>query len=469
MFSQIRAGRVARNLAWLGGSSIITRILSYATLVVMAQRLEPDGYGLTVFTQTTVTYFVLLADFGLGIYGTRELARDRANAKHWAATILSARLMTTMVAACLLALYIATIPLAPLSKSLLYLYGLSLPLGIFTLEWLFQGLEEMRYVAIGRVAQAAVYLFLVVWFIRDRHSLMLAPVLLAVSMLVLNATLGIAFTRRFGLPKSLAARLPVADALRQSLPIGLSAIMIQVYYNADRILLGFIRSEAEVGWYDAAYRFVLLFTGIAALVAQAILPRLSALATHTHNDEIRLALRLAAKIMIYAGLPIALAGSMLAVPLVTLIYGPGYEPSAPVLQIIMWQVFTVFANVAFAQALLAFDHQKLYFYSVLSGAMINLALNAFLIPRYGMIGASLSTMAAEIGVLSLLYYFATWKVGRVPIIEPLAKAVLACAGLGIAILVAQSVFWQLLLGGAAYVLILALTRPFSEQEKQRLL
>ena len=72
----------------------------------------------------------------------------------------------------------------------------------------------------------------------------------------------------------------------------------------------------------------------------------------------------------------------------------------------IWSIFTVYFNVSFAFLLLACDRQKEYMYAVLTGAGINLTLNFLLIPKYGLVGASIATVICEVAVLSLILFYA---------------------------------------------------------------
>lgn len=463
-----RTSRIVSNLWALGLGAIVSRTLNFVTAILLATRLGAAGYGALVYATTMVSYFQLLADFGLSVYGTRELARDPENARRQASMILAARFLFTLTSVTLLGLYLALLPQPLLVFWLMIALGMGIPLLAFSLEWAFQGVEAMGVVSLARIGQAAASAGLAALLVRGPNDILMAGLLPAASALVLTASLLALFARRYGLPTLRFRFDDLKTTVRAALPFGLSFIMIQIYYTIDRLLLWQYRSPAEVGWYDAAYRVVLVFTNSAALIAQAILPGLSSLARQGDLARARGSIGLMGKIMIYLGLPIAVGGALLAGPIIVLLYGRDYAPAVAPLRLLIWQVFTVFANVVFAQALLAFYHQRLYFISTLLGAALNLICNVFLIPRWGMVGAGAATIVAEVVVVSTLIAFVFRKIVTVPILPALAKAAAACALMAIVIYLIPFLWAQIALGGLVYGISLFALSPFSADERQRL-
>ena len=108
------------------------------------------------------------------------------------------------------------------------------------------------------------------------------------------------------------------DLIRLALPAGVAVFATSLYFYIDTILLGIVRSPAEVGYYAAAYRFV--FAGLALpTVANAVaLPVLSRLLMGS-RVELNATLSSTSAILLYVSLPLAVATTIMAPGLVELV------------------------------------------------------------------------------------------------------------------------------------------------------
>jgi O-antigen/teichoic acid export membrane protein len=241
--------------------------------------------------------------------------------------------------------------------------------------------------------------------------------------------------------------------LKQSIPMGVSLILIQIYYTFDTVMLGFMKGEAMVGWYNAAYKIVLLFIGFATLFGTVIFPVLSRYYKESLS-QLRDLLFQSSRLTLFFALPIAVGGMVLSSQIIQLVYGLSYQPSVLPLKILIWSVFTVYFNCSFAFCLLACDKQKEYMYSVLAGAIVNLILNFLLIPKYDMLGASIATITCETITLALILFYSRRIVRAVPGAH-LLRTLSASAAMGMVLYFVPLNLWlKILVGLVTYLLIM---------------
>jgi O-antigen/teichoic acid export membrane protein len=195
--------------------------------------------------------------------------------------------------------------------------------------------------------------------------------------------------------------------------MGVSFILIKIYYTFDTVMLGFMKGQAVVGWYNAAYKIVLLFIGFAGLFGSAIYPVLSRCHKESEAELERFVFQFA-RASVSFGFPIAVGGTMLGAHIIDFVYGPAYHPGVLPLQLLIWSVLTVYFNCSFAFCLLACNRQREYLYSASAGTATNLILNLILIPKYGMVGAGVATVACEVVVLGLILFYSRRVVKALP-------------------------------------------------------
>ena len=421
--------RIAKNFFSLAAANIIVSVLGLVVAAYLARVLLPAGFGMLALAMAIMYYFLLIPNLGLPLLGTRQAARDKDRIMQYASNIVTLRMALAFGSFCLLLLFSYLIEKPTEVKYLIILYGIGVFPFALQLHWLFQAIEKMQYIALGQTVGAGLYAVFIFVFVRTSEDLLAVPPIYAACMLFFPSLfLVLVFLRRFGLFRPQFDLSLWRALLRQALPMGFSFVMIQIYYNFDIVMLGFIKDDAEVGYYSAAYKVILMVLGVGLLYHQAIFPVLSNY-YKTSLESLRRLLLASARIVVTIGLPLALGGTLLARPIMELIYGDEYSSGVIAFQILIWAVAVIWLSYVYGHSLLASDRQNRYAVMITIGAAGNIALNIALIPRYGLMGASIATLIAEVTVFGLMYREFS-KVTRVPFSRHLLRPVLACLGMG---------------------------------------
>ncbi|MBI5206856.1 MAG: oligosaccharide flippase family protein, partial [Candidatus Firestonebacteria bacterium] len=85
------AQRIIKNTFSLLFSTIINQVLGFFVTVYLARILGPGDFGKINFALAIITYFTLITNFGLPLFGTREIARDKEKIKECIGNILGLR------------------------------------------------------------------------------------------------------------------------------------------------------------------------------------------------------------------------------------------------------------------------------------------------------------------------------------------------------------------------------------------
>lgn len=398
-----RDHRIVRNVGALSLARGATIALQLVATAYLARTLAPDHFGILGFGTALLSYFVLLVTFGFHTLGARELARTPERAGELAGQMTTLQMLLSVVGYGLFLGTLWLLPKSPLVKLVLAVQGLQLFATAISLEWVYQGVERMGILAVRNVAAAVLHVAAVLVLVQNPDDVVWAAAAQVGAVLVGNGWILVTFTRDFG-----GLRLRMSPAawrglLRPALPIAASSFMIAVYYHLDQVMLGLIRDDTEVGLYTAGYRLLAAALIPAQILYQAFFPALSA--TYGDLPTMRTRARSFARVMALLGLPVATGGVLLAGPLLTLVAGPAYVGGTTAFALLMANAGLVYINMAFGQPLLAWDRQRAYFGAVGAGAVANVALNALLIPTYGLDGAAAATLLSEgvvlVGVLTL--------------------------------------------------------------------
>jgi len=422
------ARRIAKNFATLAAAEVGSKFIAFMVIVYLARTLAVEDFGVINFALAILTYFMLIANAGLPLLGTLNIARDETKLKDYANSILTLRLILASIGFCLLLLLAALLPQALETKYLLAIYGLCLFPSAFFFDWVFEGKQRMEFVGGARVLQWALYFGLIVGIVKSSDQLLAVPMLYFASISAATLFLMVLFSRRYGRPSFKIDLDMWKSMLRRSLPVGFALIMITLYTNLDTIMLQFMRGEEEVGYYSAAYKIILFITGLGGMYYIAIFPVLSSL-YKTSLEAMRRLLSATAKLTVIVALPLAMGGTIIARPIMNLLYGSRYDNGIIAFQILIWAVAVILVSSVYGRSLVACDRQNKVAIAVSVGAGVNLILNFALIPPYGLMGAAIATLVTQAVVTVLMYrYFS--QVMAIPIRGYFLRPVLACIGMG---------------------------------------
>jgi O-antigen/teichoic acid export membrane protein len=419
--------------------------------------LGPIDFGKINFALAIVSYFILISNQGLNLFGIREVSRDRENVKKYIAAIGGLRLTLSFVSFVLLLMLTFSINKPQEIKILIILYGLGLfPTAIF-FDWAFQGIEKMEYIGAARILNSVLYFVLVVLFVKSSNQLTLIPLLQIVGISLGAGLLILLFIKKFGFFRLSWNIKTYKNIIWNALPLGICMILIQVIYNIDTVMLGFMRSNTEVGHYNAAYKIILVLIAAGSIYFEAIFPVISNYYM-TSLNSLRKLQEFTARISTIVALPLATGGTILARPIMILIYGSKYESGIIAFQILMWVVAMIYFNMVYAKGMWACNKEKEYIFIVTFQALLNIILNFFLIPPWGIVGAAISTLAAEFAGF-FLYYREFNKIVSVPIhnyfLKPLLSIVIMTLFLQFLLLKTNmNIFLLIILGASIYFLSL---------------
>ncbi len=446
-------------------SGAISVVFSYLTLIYLARVLGAGDFGKLNFALAIAIYFTIIADMGLPLFGARTIARQRSKVKAHMDKIISLRLCLAVVSFILLLLAALLLNQPREVKYLIILYGLGMVPAALLLEWVFQGIEKMEYIGLSRILSRASVFFLVFAFVKGPDQLLLVPCLQFLGNSIAVALLLVVLWRKYGLPQFNLDLSRARKILSAAAPLGAAALMIHVIYNIDTIMLGLMRSDEEVGYYSAACRIIVLLFAPGLAFFDSSFPIISRYYKSSLNSLRQLQYHTVKLVSILA-VPLAIGGVLLAAPIIAFLYGKNYQPSAIVLQILIWCVVFWGVNHVYARGLIACDRQNRFLAILVIQVITNLVLNFLLIPSYGVCGAAFATLAAELGGL-ILYVREFNKIARVPLPGHLLKPLLASLPMAFFLYwgLAKINLLFLIVGGAAIFLVcLVSIKGVSRQE-----
>jgi len=215
------------------------------------------------------------------------------------------------------------------------------------------------------------------------------------------------------------------------LPFLTLGIIHALYFNVDIIMLSKMQGDIYVGWYTPAAND--LFFGILiipAAISTVIFPMFS---RHYREsvDKLRLSCNFSTKILILLGIPISIGAFMLAPEIISFIFGPKYENSITVLQIVSIAIVMSFIRESLGFGLAAIGKEKNLMWINIISLISNIFLNLIFIPLYAHIGAAITTAFCIFLSVLMNYYFLNKEIGNIIVIRGMFKPTIAALVMGI--------------------------------------
>lgn len=398
--------KILRNIYLLSSGEIVSKAIAFLTVVYLARIISAEGFGILGFTSGFLSYFLLFVGFGLETYGMREAALGRDDSDKMSrlvSGIVTLRLVLAAASYVLLIIAVVFINKPLLTKYVLLVSGLNFFPAALLLNWYYQGMERMKLVAARNIGMNVLVLTGTYLFVRTGDDLLLAVAIPVLSSVINSLFLLKHYSRRYSRIKLMTDYGYLRELVRASYPLFFSSLMISVYYNLDIVMLGYFRTDAETGIYNAAVKIFLLSTVPYQIILTSFFPSLSK-NKPDGSSEFRLIISRYGVIMVGAG--VVLSGIIFSFPseILHIIFGESYLSAVGPLKILALNSLVVSVNIFFGNPLIAWGRQRAYAVTVTAGAVANIVLNILLIPEYSYIGASFATLLSETVVFCGVFY-----------------------------------------------------------------
>lgn len=369
----------------------------YVSRVIMA-----EGMGQVQFYTSIINYVILLSSLGIPMYAIREIARVRDKVTDLTRTtieIILLNLILNIIGYAIIFLLCFTVKEIMENIPLFLLLSISIILTTIGCPWFFSGIEDFKYVTIrGLVIKVicVIYLFL---FVHDKSDLMNYAAYTVFGSIGNNILNFIRLRKYIRLDNFIIKELNIWRHLKPAFAIFVFNLVTSIYVNLDKVMVGFLKDNESVGYYTAATTISHIFLTAVTSLGTVMLPRLSNLVKQGDMDTFN---RLAKKsycFVVTISLPICGGLIILAPSLIRIFSGEGFVPAISTLQIISPIIVAIgISSLVGMQVLYPLGKIKIVTISTIFGAIINLLLNIFLIPKFAQNGAASATVCAEVGV-----------------------------------------------------------------------
>ena len=378
--------------------------LSLISIIFLTRYLGTDGFGKYITIIVFVNVVAVFAEFGLDQILIKEYFKTKRK-KYLIANTLALRAIGSLLIFILGAVIGHFLPYAPIVKIGIWIYALSSFLFAVELIFLdiFQINLQMHYQVIAETVNRILTLLLII--VSVYFNLGLIFILLAV---VLGSALQILLAY-FWADKLIAIKFKFdfklwRTLLIKAIPMGISAVLIFVYYKIDTVILSIMKPSADVGIYGAAYKVLDIVSTFPGMFCGLLLPVMACVFAKNRMPHFNKLIQKGFDVLAITGIPITIILFCLARPIILLVAGNQFTSSVLALQILAPSAMLIYLNWIFWIALVGGDKQNKLILPYLFITIFNVILNLILIPRYSYLGAATATIATQLIALFIPWW-----------------------------------------------------------------
>ena len=386
----------AKNTFWIGIGTVASRIIKALIIIYAARVLGVENYGVFSYALSLAAMFSIFSDIGMSAVLTREASRDPERLEKNIGTSLVIKISLISFSFALVAFVAPFFSIIKGAAILMPLAALliafdSLRDFAFGITRAKERMEIEAGIGITTGIGITVFGFVAIFISPTPFSLMTGYVLgsalgffLAYFLLrdyVKN------FWKKFDL--ALAKRL-----LKEAAPLALMSLLGALTINTDTIMIGWLKDAAAVGLYAAAQRPVILIYSLTTLIGAGTFPLVARL-VGKDDARVRSILERTVSFSLLMAIPIFIGGTILAKPIILLIFGAEYLSTYSTFATLLFTVILLFPATIILNAIFAYGSQKTMLYSMILGGVGNVILDLLLIPPFGILGSAFATVLSQ--------------------------------------------------------------------------
>ena len=465
--------QVAKNYLYTAAYQLLNIIAPLITMPYLARVLGRNGVGVASWTNSFVTYFLLIASLGIITYGSREIAYVKDNKQARQQKFWEIQIIHTIAGILSLALYFLFLKYGVQlngniedNQFYLILQTWVIISGILDISWYFMGMEDFKKTVLRNALVKIAMTVLIFVLVKTPNDIGNYILLLGLSQVFGNLSMWFYLFKKISLPNW--QQLDLKEHVKPIFMMFLPTIATQVYLQLNKTMLPFFTNSTDsAGFYDNADRIIKVSLALVTSVGTVMLPRMSAQFAKGQFDKMKQ--NITQSMDFVSALSVPMAFGMAAIAPTAMIWFLG-EQFKVVGQVIVLLspiiIFIGWSTVIGTQYLVPTKRLNEFTLSVTIGALANVLLNFWLIYVAGVNGAAVATTISEFLVIGYQLYVTRKDMNIWHHFSEMWRYIIA--GLGMYILVTmisqylainiKSTSIELVLGIFVYVLILIILR-----------
>lgn len=396
-------GRIFKNFIFNFFSQLLSIIIPLITAPYLSRVLGPDNIGIESYINAVSQIFYTIGMLGLTNYATREIAYVR-DCKAERSKVFWEMTLDRVVVFSLTLVFFGIVGYNSPYRSFFIIQSVWLFAMFFDVSWFFIGMELFELTVFRNFVVRMLTIISIFALIKDTDDFGLYIVLCAVSQLVGTVCIFPQLSKYINRVEF--EKLNLWKHFIPSIKIFLPQFASVLYLQVDKVMLEAICNDTkQIAYYGQAEKIVKAPIALITAVSSVMMPRIANEFAKNNVDVIKKYLDFTLQGLMFMAWPVTFGMAAVAEKMIPWYLGPGYEPAAYAMMILSPIIIAIAASSLSAnQYFLATNQTRIMTISYSVSACLNLFFNAFLIPKFGFVGAAIGTIIAEYTVFIMQYH-----------------------------------------------------------------
>jgi PST family polysaccharide transporter len=393
------------NGVWLYALQFFNLIVPLITLPYITRILGTSKYGTFSIAFNIVTYLQVVVEYGFGMSATRKVAiNEQKNLDKLFTSVLFGRILLLLLSGVISLIYIL-LNRNNTELCISFIILLICLLGYCVqMNWIFQGMQEMKYISIVNVIGRIISTVLIFILVKSSNELFLYCLLYSISPL-LSGFIGLFIAKRkYMLHLIRISFVDVIKEIRDGFYVFTTNISSKIFGSIGITFLGIFESAEIVGIFSAIQKITNIMLLLWLPISQVIYPISSKHFQNNFYEGKNFVLKVRKKFLpIFIAVAIAVGCSGKYV--VGILFGNAYAKYYYWLYpLLVWLIISIDNNCWGIQTLLGSGHDREYGISFGIGVVCTIVINFVFIKTLGGNGAALAPMLSELILNIMLRY-----------------------------------------------------------------
>lgn len=390
-------------------------LLPLVTLPYILHTVGRANYGVYSYVYVVLQYVILFSTYGFNFSATKQISQCRDNKEAVTRIYNAVIVCKSVIAVALSALLLLFSRLVFKDEAgvLMFFYGLGMVVGdIFTPVWLFQGMEKMKYMTIVNASSKILFTVLIFIVVRTSNDFQLLILLNSFGYILAGLLSLVLVHTQFNIRFHRTTFSDIIFQFKDGSAVFGSTFGMNLYRNANIIILKQFVSDDLVGLYSAAEKVIKGFQSIISPAVQALFPHLSQRFKGLSVIECTRLIRKISLPFIAVVLVVSL-GVYIFAPLISeLLCGKEFTACVPFIRIMTLVI--LFGEINYLLGIVGLvnmNGQTLFFRSVLVTGCFSVVFMLLCVPYWGVTAAAWAMSLSEM-LLFCLCLFSLYRINK---------------------------------------------------------
>lgn len=378
-------------------NGLMNVIFPLITFPYISKTLGVTEIGKVNFTNSFISYFILLAGLGINAYAIREGARIRNKNEEinkFVSQVFTINILSTVSSYIILFIVVNIFDELYSYKRYIYVYSIIIFFTTIGVDWVFTIYEDFLWTTVRKFAVKIISLVLMFLFVKEPSDT-IRYILIMVLADSGGYLVNILFLQKYCKIK-LTFKINFKKHIKPILILFTTAVSVTIFVNSDITLLGILCSDEDVGIYSISSKIYIIIKTILSSVIVAAIPRLSSALNNTDHTKFEEIVNDVFKTLVTVLMPAVIGLISLRKEIILIVSDETFSRAGSSLCILGISLIASLFSWFWGQCILVpLRKEKIVLVSNIISAIVNIILNIILMPKFAGNAAAFSTLVSE--------------------------------------------------------------------------